>query len=87
MSRVCSAYIPRSSWIIKEKLLKEDGKKVLNEIFNLKREKNFLIAIEGTENYYLNKQLLELKRSNIAIVDIFFPYFNKVLGFYQGGSL
>ncbi|MEM4648121.1 MAG: hypothetical protein QXO12_02340 [Candidatus Pacearchaeota archaeon] len=63
--------------IIKEKLLKEDGKKFLNEIFNLKREKNFLIAIEGTENYYLNKQLLELKRSNIAIVDIFFPYFNK----------
>lgn len=61
---------------IPQKFLKDD-KKFLYEIFELKKEKKFLIAIEGNENYYSNKQYLEMKKSGISVIDIFFPYFDK----------
>lgn len=64
--------------IIPKKFLKDnDGKNLLYKIFDLKKEKNFLIAIEGIESYNKNKEYLELKKSGIPIIDIFFPYFKE----------
>jgi len=60
---------------IDNKLLENvnDGKRLLFKAYELKKQKNFLIAIKGLESYDKNKLYLELKREDNPIVDIFFP--------------
>jgi len=61
--------------LVSRKILRdvEKGKKILEKLFLLKKEKNFLIGIEGT-SYKKDKTYLELKIFGIPVIDIFFPH-------------
>ncbi|MEM2713644.1 MAG: hypothetical protein QXE64_00045 [Candidatus Pacearchaeota archaeon] len=58
----------------------------LCRVFQLKQEKNFLIAVKGI-GYDADKELLKLKRRGIPIVDIFFPRFESGKMHWAGGGL
>jgi hypothetical protein len=65
----------------------EQGKEFLAWIFPFKKEKNFLLGLEGVKSYEMNKAWLEMKRNGISIVDIFFPYLyaQDAMDYYQSG--
>ena len=61
--------------ILSKKILEnfEEGRKILERLFLLKRKKNFLIGIEG-KDYKKDKAYLDLKFYGIPAIDIFFPF-------------
>lgn len=66
--------------IIKEDILQEDKQKIkqlLHLIFGIKKEFNFLLIMEGCENYEKNRDCLEMKFDGISPIDVFFPYLNQ----------
>lgn len=62
--------------IIKKELLRDadKGRKILKSLFKLKKERGFLIGIEGTGDYKKDKEYLGMKKEGTPLIDIFFPY-------------